>query len=53
MPNRSWIEYYSRWVYLHAEQHDIDIHRVVVLAERRRRAEQETEGKENAQASTL
>ncbi|KAI1129729.1 hypothetical protein F5Y10DRAFT_237495 [Nemania abortiva] len=40
MPNRSWSQDLSRWLYVPAEQHDRDIEFVVMWAERRKRAEQ-------------
>ncbi|KAJ8118873.1 hypothetical protein ONZ43_g3905 [Nemania bipapillata] len=53
MPNRSWSQDFSRWLYVPAEQHDRDIEFVVLWAERRRRAEQQAKGKTREQASTL
>ncbi|GAW13434.1 hypothetical protein ANO14919_028200 [Xylariales sp. No.14919] len=41
VPNRSWSQDRSRWLYVPAEQHDRDIEFVVMWAERRRRAELE------------
>ncbi|KAF2965737.1 hypothetical protein GQX73_g7837 [Xylaria multiplex] len=41
VPNRSWSQDWSRWLYVPAEQHDRDIEFVVMWAERRRRAELE------------
>ncbi|KAI3325379.1 hypothetical protein HD806DRAFT_446532 [Xylariaceae sp. AK1471] len=55
MPNRSWSQDLSRWLYLPAEQHDRDIEFVVMWAERRRKAalEQErTDGRAMEQTST-
>jgi len=51
MPNRSWSQDLSRWLYLPAEQHDRDIEFVVMWAERRRKAarEQERAGREGTQ----
>ncbi|KAI0397532.1 hypothetical protein F5Y17DRAFT_346939 [Xylariaceae sp. FL0594] len=43
IPNRSWSQDLSRWLYLPADQHDRDIEFVLVWAERRRKAAQEQE----------
>ncbi|KAI3339158.1 hypothetical protein F4824DRAFT_52317 [Ustulina deusta] len=41
VPNRSWSQDLSRWLYVPAEQHDRDIEFVIMWAERARRAELE------------
>ena len=41
VPNRSWSQDMSKWLYVPAEQHDRDIEFVIMWAERRKRAEEE------------
>ncbi|KAI0862084.1 hypothetical protein F4860DRAFT_502808 [Xylaria cubensis] len=41
MPNRSWSQEYSRWLFVPASQHDRDIDFIVMWAERRKKAEQQ------------
>ncbi|KAI0468165.1 hypothetical protein F4859DRAFT_216545 [Xylaria cf. heliscus] len=44
MPNRSWSQEFSRWLFVPASQHDRDIEFIVMWAERRRKAEQQASG---------
>ncbi|KAI1273561.1 hypothetical protein F5Y07DRAFT_252762 [Xylaria sp. FL0933] len=56
VPNRSWSQAFSRWIYVPGEQHQRDIEFVAMWAERRRRAEleqQRTEGSASEQTSSL
>ncbi|KAI1424181.1 hypothetical protein F5Y12DRAFT_464722 [Xylaria sp. FL1777] len=55
VPNRSWSNDLSRWLYVPAEQHDRDIEFVVMWAERRRRTElaQQVRGNVMEQSSSV
>ncbi|KAI0446853.1 hypothetical protein F4803DRAFT_421784 [Xylaria telfairii] len=41
MPNRSWSQEFSRWLFVPASQHDRDIEFIMMWAERRRKAEEQ------------
>ncbi|KAI1171608.1 hypothetical protein F4777DRAFT_564817 [Nemania sp. FL0916] len=52
LPNRSWSQDSSRWLYMPAEQHDRDIEFVVRWAERRNQVLQQAEREAREQAAT-
>lgn len=52
MPNRSWSQEFSRWLFVPASQHDRDIEFIMMWAERRRKAEEQAlEDRAREQAS--
>ncbi|KAI0433145.1 hypothetical protein F5Y09DRAFT_98289 [Xylaria sp. FL1042] len=56
VPNRSWSQDFSKWLYVPAQQHERDIEYVVMWVERRRRAEleqQQTRESPTEQTSNL
>ncbi|KAJ3571662.1 hypothetical protein NPX13_g5300 [Xylaria arbuscula] len=53
VPNRSWSQDMSKWLYVPAEQHDRDVEFVVRWAERRRRVEEEERGVAGLMSNSL